>query len=353
MAGRMFDLTNPFEEAEIAAARAVAAEAHPDTAPRPMTLFPILFTSGTTGRVKGAVLTHRNLITGLISMQLSGVHGAAQHGRQIWAWSRAKRMMAHMPQQAVLLVYPLFHISGLGCLPLAAIGGIESGHHAPLGCAGGGALIADEKITMFTGVPTMLWDLLHRAKLGDADLVSLRNIAAAGRPCRSTCLTKFARLSAGGDGHRLWHDRMLGRDCPGRGRGFHPQPFVGRTRAAAGRGSHRSAGRRGPADRRSGRDPGARRAWSWGYWNRPEDTAAAFTADGWLRTGDVGYVDEEGYVFIVDRKKDMVISGGENIYCAEVERVMGEMPGVTECAAFGIPTSGWANCWWPWSGRRA
>ena len=73
-----------------------------------------------------------------------------------------------------------------------------------------------------------------------------------------------------------------------------------------------------------------------GYWNRPEDTAAAFTADGWLRTGDVGYLDAEGYIFIVDRMKDMVISGGENIYCAEVERVLGEMEGVTECAAFGI-----------------
>jgi long-chain acyl-CoA synthetase len=74
-----------------------------------------------------------------------------------------------------------------------------------------------------------------------------------------------------------------------------------------------------------------------GYWNRPEDTAAVLSPDGWLKTGDVGYVDDEGYVFIVDRKKDMVISGGENIYCAEVERVMGEMPGLTECAAFGIP----------------
>jgi acyl-CoA synthetase (AMP-forming)/AMP-acid ligase II len=73
-----------------------------------------------------------------------------------------------------------------------------------------------------------------------------------------------------------------------------------------------------------------------GYWNRPEETAAVLSADGWLKTGDVGYVDDEGYVFIVDRKKDMVISGGENIYCAEVERVMGEMSGIVECAAFGI-----------------
>jgi acyl-CoA synthetase (AMP-forming)/AMP-acid ligase II len=73
-----------------------------------------------------------------------------------------------------------------------------------------------------------------------------------------------------------------------------------------------------------------------GYWNRPEDTAAVLSQDGWFRTGDIGLIDEEGYVFIVDRKKDMVISGGENIYCAEVERVMGSMDGVAECAAFGI-----------------
>jgi acyl-CoA synthetase (AMP-forming)/AMP-acid ligase II len=74
-----------------------------------------------------------------------------------------------------------------------------------------------------------------------------------------------------------------------------------------------------------------------GYWNRLEETAEVLSAEGWLKTGDVGYVDEEGYVFIVDRTKDMVISGGENIYCAEVERVLGELPGIRECAAFGIP----------------
>ena len=73
-----------------------------------------------------------------------------------------------------------------------------------------------------------------------------------------------------------------------------------------------------------------------GYYNLPLETSRALR-NGWLHTGDVGMLDEEGYVFIVDRKKDMVISGGENIYCAEVERVLGEMPGVTECAAFGIP----------------
>ena len=74
-----------------------------------------------------------------------------------------------------------------------------------------------------------------------------------------------------------------------------------------------------------------------GYWQRPEDTAAVLSEDGWLRTGDIGFLDAEDYIFIVDRTKDMVISGGENIYCAEVERVMNAMPQVFECAAFGVP----------------
>jgi acyl-CoA synthetase (AMP-forming)/AMP-acid ligase II len=73
-----------------------------------------------------------------------------------------------------------------------------------------------------------------------------------------------------------------------------------------------------------------------GYWNRPEETAAALTEDGWLRTGDIGFQDEDGYITIVDRSKDMVISGGENIYCAEVERVLSELPQIKECATFGI-----------------
>ena len=74
-----------------------------------------------------------------------------------------------------------------------------------------------------------------------------------------------------------------------------------------------------------------------GYHGRPEETRAVLSADGWLRTGDLGYVDGEGYIFIVDRRKDMVISGGENIYCAEVERVVETMPGVSECAGLSRP----------------
>jgi long-chain acyl-CoA synthetase len=72
------------------------------------------------------------------------------------------------------------------------------------------------------------------------------------------------------------------------------------------------------------------------YWNRPDATAAAFTSDGYFRTGDIGYLDEEGYLFIVDRKKDIIIRGGENISCQEVEAALYEHPAVAEAAAFGL-----------------
>ena len=80
-----------------------------------------------------------------------------------------------------------------------------------------------------------------------------------------------------------------------------------------------------------------------GYWRRPEDTDAVLSADGWLRTGDVGVADEDGYVYIRDRIKDMIISGGENIYPAEVEDALYQHPAVAECAVIGVPDEHWGE----------
>ena len=331
-AGRLFDLTDPPDPLPVA----------DPAAPPPAQVSPddpavILFTSGTTGRVKGAVLSHRNIATGLLSMQLSGVmvlHNVARdYGME------PEALMAQMPQQAVLLVYPLFHISGLGSAflsPLFAGSKVVIMRRWDAGEAL--RVIRDERITMFTGVPTMLWDLLHKARLGDADLSSLTNIASGGQALPVNLLDAV---------HAACPRAMMGTgygmtECSGAIAQAVGADFL-RKRASAGRvlplvdvriegpdGVVLPAGAVGEIVVRGAQI-------MQGYWNRPEDTAAVLAPDGWLKTGDVGLIDEEGYVFIVDRTKDMVISGGENIYCAEVERVLGELPGIAECAAFGIP----------------
>ncbi|MBS0255256.1 MAG: AMP-binding protein [Proteobacteria bacterium] len=330
--GRLFDLTHPPEE--------VPAGDPADIDPTPVAPDDpavILFTSGTTGRVKGAVLSHRNLATGLLSMQLSGVMVLHNMARQYGMAPEA--LIAQAPQQAVLLVYPLFHISGLGSAFLSPFfAGAKVVIMRRWDAAEALRIIRDEQITMFTGVPTMLWDLLHRARLADADLSSLRNIASGGQALPLNLLEEI---------HAACPQAMMGTgygmtECSGAIAQAVGADFL-RQRASAGRvlplvdvriegpdGTPLPTGGVGEIVVRGAQI-------MQGYWNRPEDTAAVLSPDGWLKTGDVGMVDEEGYVFIIDRTKDMVISGGENIYCAEVERVLGELPGVTECAAFGIP----------------
>jgi acyl-CoA synthetase (AMP-forming)/AMP-acid ligase II len=328
--GRIFDLTRPATEHMRRATPHLAPVAPGDPAA-------ILFTSGTTGRVKGAVLSHRALTTGLLSMQLSGVmvlHNMAQKFGMT-----PETLVAQMPQQAVLLVYPLFHISGLGSAFLSPLfAGTKVVIMRRWDAQEAVRLIRDEQITMFTGVPTMLWDLLHRARLDDADLSSLRNIASGGQALPVNLLEEIRAVcpqAQMGTGYGM--TEFSGSIAQAVGEDFVRKPSsAGRVlplvdvRIEGSQGQPLSPGDAGEIVVRGAQVME-------GYWNRPEETAAVLSTDGWLRTGDVGLVDEEGYIFIVDRTKDMVISGGENIYCAEVERVLGELPGVRECAAFGIP----------------
>ncbi len=296
----------------------------------------ILFTSGTTGRVKGAVLSHRNLINGLMSVQLSGqmvLHNMANaHGLNV------QDIIANLPQQGSLLVNPLFHISGLGASflnPLCAGSKIVmmrrwNGEDAT-------RLIDDEKITMFSGVPTMMWDMLRGAKATGADLSSLRNIATGGQALpvnlldeiRATCPaavmgTGYGMTETSGSvAMAVGDDFIRNRAAAGRVSSMIDMRIEGADGEVMPLGEPGEIVVRGPVT-------------MLGYWDNPEETKQTLSEDGWLKTGDVGYVDAEGYLFIVDRKKDMVISGGENIYCAEVERIIGEMAGVSECATFGI-----------------
>ncbi|ABP64458.1 AMP-dependent synthetase and ligase (plasmid) [Novosphingobium aromaticivorans DSM 12444] len=333
--GRVLDLTKPLPEDELT--RRAAEPAADAGVADPEDPCAILFTSGTTGRVKGAILSHRNVITGLMSTQMSGMvvltNMAAQMGTTVEA------LIGQMPQQASLLVYPLFHVSGLGAgflSPFVSGGKVVIMRRWDADEAA--RLIAAEQISMFSAVPTMLWDILHRARTDGASLVSLRNIGSGGQALPVNLVEEV---------HALCPHAQIGTgygmtECSGAIAQAVGPDFMRRP-AAAGRvlpmvevriegpeGQILAPGEAGEIVVRGAQVMK-------GYWNRPEETAAVLTGDGWLRTGDVGFVDEDGYVFIVDRKKDMVISGGENIYCAEVERVLGELPGLTECAAFGLP----------------
>lgn len=297
----------------------------------------ILFTSGTTGRVKGAVLSHRNVITGIMSMQMAGM--MVLHNTAKTMGIEVQQLLGMIPQQAVLLVYPLFHISGMGAAFLSPLLAGSKVVILPKWDAGEAArVIAEEKITMFSAVPTMLWDMLREAQKSDVDLTSLSNIGTGGQALPINLLDAMRELcpqAVMGTGYGLTEttgsvSMAVGEDfLRNRASAGRVQPLVD-MRIEGSDGEELPRGETGEIVVRSAQV-------MTGYWNMPDETAEVLSDDGWLRTGDVGYIDEEGYLFIVDRKKDMVISGGENIYCAEVERVLSEMPEVNECATFGIP----------------
>lgn len=297
----------------------------------------ILFTSGTTGQTKGAILTHRNLITGLMCVQLSGMMVLANMAAR--AGVPVDALLANRPQPAFLLVYPLFHISGLGSGFVSQILGggkiVVMPRWDPQEAL---MLIAREKVTMFAAVPTMLWDMLHRSRVDGADLSSLSNISSGGQALPLNLLDEVAHAfpsAAMGTGFGL--TETAGAIAMAVGGDFLAKPAssgrvlaLAEVRALDDNGHALPTGEAGEIVVRG---PMVMK----GYWNRPQDTAVVLDADGWFRTGDIGYVDGDGYIFIIDRKKDMVISGGENIYCAEVERAIGQLREVGEVAAFGLP----------------
>jgi acyl-CoA synthetase (AMP-forming)/AMP-acid ligase II len=308
----------------------------------PMTSVPtdeaamILFTSGTTGRSKAAVLSHRGAITALWNTQLSGmmlgVQIAAQKGVDL------ATLAAHQPQPCQLLVYPLFHTSGTHTVLLGSL--VRGGKIVIMrrwDTTRALELIQQERITTVSGAPTMLWDLVNAPERGRYDLSSLVSLAGGGQAMPQNLLRAMASafsecLFGGGWGQTetngvvtmgvgpdfLAHPRASGKAAP-----------TSELRIVDAQGHDLPPGEPGDIWVRSASN-------MIGYWNNPEANAAVFEA-GWLKTGDIGYLDAEGRIYIVDRKKDMVISGGENIYCAEIERVLTEHPGVFEAAALGVP----------------
>ncbi|MCO5968347.1 acyl-CoA synthetase [Actinoallomurus soli] len=284
----------------------------------------LMYTSGTTGRPKGVILTYGNLWWNQVNVQAA---------------------IDIRPRAATLAVAPLFHIGGLNAFTLGTLtrGGPVVLRRAfdPQRCLQD---VARYRIASTFMVPVMFAAMLRSEDFARTDLSSLRAAVVAGAPVPPALVAEYAE-----HGVALQQAWGLTETAPF---ATYLPPHLVRTHPA-------SAGFAMPYSEvrvlspRTGlpvtdpgmpgelcvRGPNVMR----GYWNDPEATSAAIDADGWFSTGDLGFLDEQGLCYIVDRLKDLIISGGENVSPAEIERVLAEFPGVRDVAVVGVPDPRWGQ----------
>src|SRR5919202_687148 len=285
----------------------------------------LFYTGGTTGTSKGVMLTHRNLVANAMHMQVC------------WPFS---------PETVWLVAAPLFHLAG----SIAVLSTVwNAGRHVILPAFDPAAaldLIERERVTATLVVPSMLAALNEEQRARPRDVSSLRLVSFGGAPSATETLRRAHEVFPGASLLHLYGatetapiatslpsverylDAPQARSCG--------QPAVGvDVEIRRDDGSRCDAGEVGEVAVRGPNVMGA-------YWNKPEQTAAALV-DGWYLTGDLGYMDEHAYVYLVDRAKDMIVTGGENVYSTEVEDVLYRHPAVLEAAVFGVPDERWGE----------
>ena len=313
--------TDPAEgdfEAELA-----EAGPSPDTAVRLDDPCLLLYTSGTTGRPKAAVLTHGNL-----------------------TWNTVNQL-AHLDvlgTDKALCIAPLFHCVGLGQITLPTL--FKGGSVEPVAKFDPGTILArigEAGITSFSAVPTMLEMMCRHEDWDRTDLGSLTCVLYGGSPVAERVarawldrgvklLQGYGMTEAAPGVSMATHEGTLDHpvaagvphfftDVAALGPDLTPQPLDGTPAELLVRGPHVFGG----------------------YWNRPEESKASFVDDDWFRTGDVVRVDDDGWAHVVDRVKDMIISGGENVYPAEIEAVAAGLDAVDACAVVGVPDERWGE----------
>ncbi len=294
----------------------------------------IFYTSGTTGKPKGALGTHRNMTTNVITSAAALARPFLRRGEPV------PTPDPKAPQRVTLLVVPMFHVTGCS----ATLGpALNNGGKLVLmrkwDALEGMKLIERERVTTTGGVPTIAWQLIEHPERPNFDLSSIEGITYGGAPSAPELVRRIKEVwptASAGNGWGMTETSATfssngSDDYVNRPDSCGPAPAVGEMKIMTVEEPHRELGPnevgelwcKGPMVLRS-------------YWNKPEATAQTFV-DGWVRTGDLARIDEEGFCFIIDRAKDMLIRGGENIYCIEVENVLYDHPAVMDAALIGIP----------------
>ena len=288
----------------------------------------IFYTGGTTGRSKGVMLSHRNLLSNARNMQAEGLAGT---------------------DPVYLHVAPMFHLANGAAMFLHFFAGSSHAVLRMFSPEGLAKAIQDMKATHALLVPTMVQMLVDFPGLDQYDLSSFRGVIYGASPMSEAVMDRAMAKLAQVEFSQAYGMTELSPVAT-------ILPWKDHTGDGRAKGRHRSGGRptfmvdvrivdaddkpvpAGTVGEVCVRGENV----MMGYWERPEETAKAL-AGGWMHTGDGGYMDEDGYVYIVDRMKDMIISGGENVYSAEVENCIAQHPAVAQCAVIGIPSEQWGE----------
>jgi long-chain acyl-CoA synthetase len=321
----------PFRELLAAAGSGAALPDAPIDEDDPAVIF---YTSGTTGKPKGAISTHRSMIANLQNTIYNAVAGAMSGGGVFDASGNT--------QTASLLTSPLFHVSGCHSgLVVGLAAGVKLvmpvGKFEPEKAM---QLIQDEHVSVWATVPTMVWRVVEHPARHSYDLSSVTSVAYGGSPSAGELQRRvqetFPRVRTMGNAYGLTESSSVA--TVNSGPDFLARPdSVGRAMPVV---EVKIVGEGGPGvPVPSG---GLGEVWIKGpiimpgYWNKKAASDEVLT-DGWLHSGDIGFIDEDGFVYITDRAKDMIIRGGENVYCVEIENRLVEHPAVAEAAVIGVP----------------
>jgi len=288
-----------------------------------------LYTSGTTGFPKGAMLTH---------------HGMLAHACNV------AETQAMDGQARVQVAMPLFHVGGTSYALVAWSAGAPIHMMRTPDPAGALRMLQDERITHTFYVPALMAAMTQVPGAGQLDFSALKAVSYGASPMPLPVMRACLQLFPKGTMQQVYGMTEQSGVVTLLPPEDHENPAVAHRLVSAGRAIHgveievRDPGTGEPV-------PTGQPGEIWvrseqvmaGYWGKPEATAQALTPDGWYRSGDGGHMDADGYVYVTDRIKDMIISGGENIYPAEIERVLAEHPALQDVAVIGVPDERWGE----------